>query len=91
MNDEKKTNEDELELEQADTVPAPVVPSAVTPRRRGGFAALSPEERRAIGRRGAAALQASGRAHRWTPETASAAGRKGGIAKGRRGKPEGAV
>jgi len=43
-----------------------------------GFARLSPEARRANASRAGAA--AAGR-HRWTPETARIAGRKGGVAR----------
>jgi uncharacterized protein len=44
-----------------------------------GFAALSPERVREIARMGGKQAQATGRAHKWTAETASAAGRKGGL------------
>ena len=43
-----------------------------------GFAALSPEARSEIASRGGKAAQASGKAHRYTSETATIAGRKGG-------------
>lgn len=45
---------------------------------RSGFAALSPEQRRAIARKGGRAVHALGRAHEWTHEEAKAAGRIGG-------------
>ncbi len=47
---------------------------------RKGFAAMSPEQRRAIASRGGKAVQAAGTAHRWTSETARAAGKIGGNA-----------
>lgn len=54
---------------------------------RRGFAAMTLEERIAIARRGGLAVQARGTAHRWTRETAAAAGRKGGTAsRGGRGR-----
>lgn len=43
-----------------------------------GFAAMDPEKRREIARRGGKAAQAKGNAHRWTKEEAIAAGKKGG-------------
>lgn len=45
-----------------------------------GLASVSPEKRREIASLGGKASAASGRAHRWTSETARAAGRKGGHA-----------
>lgn len=47
-------------------------------KRRLGFAALMPEERQAIARKGGRTAHALGIAHEYTPETARAAGRKGG-------------
>lgn len=43
------------------------------PRRLRGFAALSKERLAEIVRRGGHAVQASGRAHKWTPESARVA------------------
>ena len=45
-----------------------------------GFAALSPERRRAIARLGGVRAQEKGTAHKWTPAEAKAAGGKGGAA-----------
>lgn len=45
-----------------------------------GFAAMSPEKHRAISRLGGRAVHESGRGHKWTSETARAAGSKGGVA-----------
>jgi uncharacterized protein len=45
-----------------------------------GFAAMSPEERKAAASRGGKEVHIQGRAHVFTPEEARAAGRKGGIA-----------
>jgi general stress protein YciG len=42
-----------------------------------GFAAMSPEKRREIAALGGKALHASGKAHRFTSQEASEAGRKG--------------
>jgi hypothetical protein len=47
-------------------------------RRRVGFQLLSKEERRLVSRKGGIAAQATGRAHRFTRETAQSAGRLGG-------------
>lgn len=49
-----------------------------TPKKKRGFAAMSPERRMEAARKGAAAIHETGRAHRWTPEDAREAGRKGG-------------
>ncbi|HXU23075.1 MAG TPA: hypothetical protein VN697_03485 [Tepidiformaceae bacterium] len=49
----------------------------MSPQKRG-FANLSPKERTAVASKGGLAAQASGKAHRWTPEQAKAAGSKGG-------------
>lgn len=50
------------------------------PKAHRGFAAMSPEQRTAIARRGGRAAHAAGTAHEWTRESAAAAGRKGGLA-----------
>jgi general stress protein YciG len=42
-----------------------------------GLAAMSPEKRREIASKGGRTSQARGTAHQWTPEEASAAGKKG--------------
>ena len=46
-----------------------------------GFAALTPERRTEISRLGGRAAHAAGTAHRFTPEEAETAGRKGGLAR----------
>jgi uncharacterized protein len=46
-------------------------------RRARGLAAMSPERRREIASKGGRTSQARGTAHQWTPEEASAAGKKG--------------
>jgi len=50
----------------------------VTGGKPRGFAALSPEQRREVAKRGGAAAHASGRAHVWSAEEARAAGKIGG-------------
>ena len=45
------------------------------PRLRG-FAAMTPEQRRALGSKGGTTAHARGTANKFTPETASVAGRK---------------
>lgn len=47
------------------------------PKSRRGFAALSPERRRAIARKGGLAAHARGTAHEFTAEEARLAGRQG--------------
>lgn len=48
-------------------------------KRRLGFAAMSPEQRRELSIRGGKASQEGGNAYRWTRETAAEAGRIGGM------------
>lgn len=50
-------------------------------RARRGFAAMDPEERRKISRRGGEASHQSGRGHEFTSEEAREAGRRGGEAR----------
>ncbi len=45
-----------------------------------GFASMDPEKQREIARKGGRAAHVKGTAHRFTPEEAKAAGRKGGMA-----------
>ena len=54
-------------------------PEQARPARRG-FAAMDPEQVRAISRQGGIAAHARGTAHEFTQEEARAAGRKGGLA-----------
>jgi general stress protein YciG len=49
-----------------------------------GFANLTPERRKEISSKGGKSAHASGRAHKWTSEEASEAGRKGGKVSKRR-------
>ena len=58
-----------------------------TPKKRRGFALMSPERQREIARLGGRAAHARGAAHEWTPAAARTAGRKGGtISRGGRGR-----
>lgn len=50
------------------------------PKKKRGFAALSPEQRRAIARKGGVRASELGRAHRWSSSEAAEAGKKGGAA-----------
>lgn len=50
------------------------------PKKRRGFAVMSPELRAAISRKGGKSAHAKGRAHTFTSEEAREAGRKGGAA-----------
>lgn len=57
---------------------------------RRGFASMDPEKQREIASRGGRAAHAKGTAHRFTPEEARIAGRKGGEAsRGGRGRNAG--
>jgi uncharacterized protein len=49
-------------------------------KRKQGFAAMDPERRREVARRGGQATHRLGKAHQFTPEQARAAGKKGGRA-----------
>ncbi len=49
-------------------------------KKKRGFAAMTPAQRRAIASKGGRAAQAKGTAHRWTAEEAAEAGHKGGKA-----------
>jgi general stress protein YciG len=49
-----------------------------TQKRPKGFAAMTPERRKAIARKGGQQAQATGRAHRWNSESGRAAGIVGG-------------
>lgn len=51
----------------------------LAPRKRG-FASLPPERRRAIASQGGQAAHSRGTAHRFTPDEARIAGRRGGVA-----------
>ena len=51
-----------------------------------GFAAMSPQQRKAIASMGGRSAQASGKGHQWTPAEARAAGKKGGRASQASGK-----
>ena len=58
---------------------AAATPSTSNTSRRG-FASMDPETQRRIASEGGKASHQSGRGHRFTPEEAQAAGRKGGLA-----------
>ena len=49
-----------------------------------GFASMDRDKQRDIASQGGRAAHVKGAAHEWTSEEAKAAGRKGGIARGRR-------
>lgn len=46
-----------------------------------GFAAMEPERRRDVSRKGGIAAHSKGTAHQWDKATAREAGRKGGLAR----------
>jgi general stress protein YciG len=49
-----------------------------------GFASMDPHVQRNIAAKGGAACHAQGKAHKFTKKEAKAAGRKGGLTKGKR-------
>jgi uncharacterized protein len=53
-----------------------------------GFASMDAEKRRALARKGGLRAQELGKAYKWTPETAKAAGRAGGLKSRKRPKVE---
>jgi len=54
------------------------------PKSTRGFASMTKEKRRAIASQGGICAHEQGKAHTWTKEEASAAGRKGGRRSSRR-------
>jgi uncharacterized protein len=50
-------------------------------KRRRGFAAMDPQRQREIASQGGQSAHRLGRAHKWTSEEASEAGRLGGLAR----------
>jgi hypothetical protein len=52
--------------------------------KRKGFASMSPDERKVIAAQGGKTAHAQGRAHKWSPEEARAAGKKSAEARLRR-------
>jgi general stress protein YciG len=54
------------------------------PKPTKGFASMSKEKRRAIASQGGISAHIQGKAHTWTKEEASAAGRRGGRRSSRR-------
>ena len=55
------------------------------PKRKKGFACLTPERVRQIARLGGKAAQAGGKAHKFTAANAKEAGRRGGVAAHKKG------
>ena len=65
----------------------PVVPLVPRPKQRRGFASMSAEKQREIASTGGRAAHVKGTAHKWSPDEARQAGRKGGmISRGGRGR-----
>ena len=63
----------------AQTVAAAAVETTATrPKQRRGFAVMDPDTLRAVCSQGGRTAHAHGRAHRFNPEEASRAGKKGG-------------
>jgi general stress protein YciG len=60
----------------------------VSEKARRGFASMDPALQRRIASEGGKASHISGRGYRWTPEEASAAGRKGGAISRRPANPK---
>ena len=59
-------------------IAAAVETTAVLPKQRRGFAAMDPDTLRAVCLQGGKTTHKSGKAHRFNPEEASKAGKKGG-------------
>ena len=62
----------------AQTVAAAIETTAARPKQRRGFAVMDPDTLRAVCSQGGRTAHAHGRAHRFNPEEASRAGKKGG-------------
>lgn len=62
----------------AQTVAAAIEPTAARPKQRRGFAVMDSDTLRAVCSQGGRTAHAHGRAHRFNPEEASRAGKKGG-------------
>ena len=62
----------------AQTVAAAIETTAVRPKQRRGFAAMDPDTLRAVCSQGGKTAHKGGKAHRFNPEEASKAGKKGG-------------
>ena len=62
----------------AQTVAATVETTAARPKQRRGFAVMDPDTLRAVCSQGGRTAHAHGKAHRFNPEEASRAGKKGG-------------
>ena len=62
----------------AQTVAAAIENSVTRPKQRRGFAVMDPDTLRAVCSQGGRTAHAHGRAHRFNPEEASRAGKKGG-------------
>lgn len=60
-----------------DKVEEPVV--AIEPKKKRGFAAMDPVKQRELARMGGRASVMTGKSHKFTPEEAATAGRKGGL------------
>jgi len=65
-------------------IPATAPPEEQQQGSERGFAAMNPERRRELARRGGKASHAQGKGHQFTAEEASAAGKKGWGAASRR-------
>ena len=67
-----------MQESSAQTATAVVETSAPRPKQRRGFAVMDPDTLRAVCSQGGRTAHAHGRAHRFNPEEASRAGKKGG-------------
>lgn len=61
---------------ESNVQPGSAQASQPTPAKPRGFAAMTPDERRALGSKGGKTAHARGTANKFTPETASVAGRR---------------
>jgi general stress protein YciG len=64
--------------ESREQTTTPTETAAARPKQRRGFAMMDPDTLRAVCSQGGKTAHAHGRAHRFNPETASRAGKKGG-------------
>jgi general stress protein YciG len=73
-------SENETGVTSTDCSPRSPQPASETPRKPRGFAKMDPQLVSELAKRGGVAVHRAGTAHRFTPEEARAAGRKGGMA-----------
>jgi uncharacterized protein len=73
-------SENETGVASSDSSPRSLQSSSETPRKPRGFAKMDPQLVSELAKRGGVAAHRAGTAHKFSPDEARAAGRKGGMA-----------